>query len=65
MIRTNANSTPTLIVNGKYKVTGNSFEDMLRIASALIAQERARMAGGAPGRTCRRSAGLIAHADAR
>ncbi|BCT92421.1 hypothetical protein LYSHEL_14450 [Lysobacter helvus] len=46
MQRTNANSTPTLIVNGKYKVTGTSFEDMLRIASALIAQERA--AGAAP-----------------
>ena len=28
-----AKSTPTLIVNGKYKVTGKSFEDMLRIAS--------------------------------
>jgi thiol:disulfide interchange protein DsbA len=48
MQRTNAASTPTLIVNGKYRVTGTSFEDMLRIASALIAQERARMAGGAP-----------------
>jgi thiol:disulfide interchange protein DsbA len=46
MIRSGANSTPTLIVNGKYKVTGNSFEDMLRIASGLIAKERA--AGGAP-----------------
>ncbi|KGQ18334.1 Periplasmic thiol:disulfide interchange protein DsbA [Lysobacter dokdonensis DS-58] len=41
MIRSGANSTPTLIVNGKYKVTGNSFEDMLRIASGLIAKERA------------------------
>ena len=47
MQRTNANSTPTLIVNGKYKVTGTSFEDMLRIASALVAQERAAMAAGA------------------
>lgn len=46
MIRSGANSTPTLIVNGKYKVTGNSFEDMLRIASGLIAKERA--ADGAP-----------------
>jgi thiol:disulfide interchange protein DsbA len=46
MIRSGANSTPTLIVNGKYKVTGESFEDMLRIASGLIAKERA--AGGAP-----------------
>jgi thiol:disulfide interchange protein DsbA len=41
MIRSGANSTPTLIVNGKYRVTGNSFEDMVRIASGLIARERA------------------------
>jgi thiol:disulfide interchange protein DsbA len=45
MIRSGANSTPTLIVNGKYRVTGNSFEDMIRIASKLVARERA--AGGA------------------
>ena len=47
MIRSGANSTPTLIVNGKYKVTGESFEDMLRIASGLIAKERAAK-GAAP-----------------
>ncbi len=32
--------TPTLVVNGKYRVKGRSFEDMLRITDALIAQER-------------------------
>lgn len=32
--------TPTLIINGKYKVLGNSFEQMLRNADALIARER-------------------------
>ena len=32
--------TPTLIVNGKYKVLGNSFEQMLSNADALIARER-------------------------
>jgi len=48
MMRTGANSTPTLIVNGKYRVMGNSFEDMLRIASALIARERAATSGMAP-----------------
>lgn len=47
MIRSGANSTPTLIVNGKYRVTGNSFEDMIRIASQLIARERAAAAGTA------------------
>lgn len=32
--------TPTLIVNGRYRVLGQSFEDMLRITDALIARER-------------------------
>ncbi|MDR2873121.1 MAG: thiol:disulfide interchange protein DsbA/DsbL [Xanthomonadaceae bacterium] len=40
--RTEVDGTPALIVNGKYRVTGgNSFEDKLRIASWLIAQEHA------------------------
>ena len=34
-------STPTLIIDGKYRVKGKTFPDMLRIADALIAQERA------------------------
>lgn len=34
--------TPTLIVNGKYRVLGNSFPDMLRITDALIAHERSQ-----------------------
>lgn len=33
--------TPSLIVNGKYLVKGQSWEDMLRIADHLIARERA------------------------
>lgn len=32
--------TPSLIVNGKYRVLGNSYDDMLRIADQLIARER-------------------------
>ncbi|HJR72767.1 MAG TPA: thiol:disulfide interchange protein DsbA/DsbL [Luteimonas sp.] len=32
--------TPTLIVNGKYRILGNSYKDMLRIADQLIAAER-------------------------
>ena len=39
--RVNANSTPQLIVNGKYRVRGQSWDDMLRIADVLIAHERA------------------------
>lgn len=34
--------TPTLIVNGKYRVTGRSFEDTLRITDYLVKKERAR-----------------------
>ena len=48
MMRTGANSTPTLIVNGKYRVTGDTFEDMLRIAGLLIARERAATSPMAP-----------------
>ncbi len=40
-LRSNIGGTPSLIVNGKYLVKGTSYEDMLRIAAQLIAQERA------------------------
>ena len=40
-IASGVTGTPTLIVNGKYRVKGRSFPDMLRITDALIAQERA------------------------
>ncbi|MBB1061361.1 thiol:disulfide interchange protein DsbA/DsbL [Marilutibacter spongiae] len=33
--------TPTLIVNGRYRVLGRTLEDNLRIASALVERERA------------------------
>lgn len=39
--RSKITGTPSLIVNGKYLVKGQSFEDMLRIADHLIASERA------------------------
>ena len=38
--RSKIESTPTLIVNGKYRVQGRTYDDMFRIADALIAQER-------------------------
>lgn len=38
-------STPTMLVNGKYRVTGRGFEEVLRITDHLIAQERARASG--------------------
>ena len=37
-------TTPTLVVNGKYRVTGKTPEDNLRIATQLIARERAGQA---------------------
>ncbi len=40
--RSGVESTPTLVVAGKYRVVGKSFEDMLRITDHLVAQERAK-----------------------
>jgi thiol:disulfide interchange protein DsbA len=34
--------TPSIVVNGRYLVRGDSVDDMLRIASALIEQEHSR-----------------------
>ena len=39
-IRSGIEATPTLVVNGKYRVRGKSHEDGLRIAEQLIARER-------------------------
>ena len=40
-VRSGIRGTPTLIINGKYRVQGRSLQDNLRIADALIATERA------------------------
>lgn len=37
-LRNGVEFTPTLIVNGRYRITGRSLDDNLRIASALIAE---------------------------
>lgn len=47
IIQQQVNSTPTLIVNGKYKVEGRTWEDRLRIASALIDHVRSQSAAPA------------------
>lgn len=39
--RSGVEGTPALVVNGRYRVIGTSYEDMLRIAEHLIARERA------------------------
>ncbi|WP_147674854.1 thiol:disulfide interchange protein DsbA/DsbL, partial [Vulcaniibacterium tengchongense] len=49
IMRSGIDATPTLVVNGKYRITGKSFEDTLRIADHLVAQERAKLAGAAAG----------------
>ncbi len=46
-IRSGVEGTPTLVVNGKYRVLGRTHEDALRITEQLIARERAARAGGA------------------
>jgi thiol:disulfide interchange protein DsbA len=46
MQRARVPSTPTIVVNGRYLVRGDSYQDMLRIASFLIEKEHSRAAGG-------------------
>ncbi|HVR80580.1 MAG TPA: thiol:disulfide interchange protein DsbA/DsbL [Luteimonas sp.] len=41
LLSSGVEGTPTLIVDGKYRVLGKSYDDMLRITDLLIAQERA------------------------
>jgi thiol:disulfide interchange protein DsbA len=42
IVRSQANSTPTMIVNGKYRIKGTSFENMLENTNAMIARVRAQ-----------------------
>jgi thiol:disulfide interchange protein DsbA len=66
MQRTGVDSTPVLIVAGKYRVTGDSHEDNLRIAEHLIAMERgqtAPAAAEAPAATDASTGGADAPAD--
>jgi thiol:disulfide interchange protein DsbA len=44
-VRSGIDATPTLVVNGKYRIRGRSLEDNLRIADQLIARERAQVDG--------------------
>ena len=46
-IASGADGTPTLVVNGRYRVTAASLEDALRITDWLVARERGRAGGGA------------------
>lgn len=40
-VRSGIRGTPSLIINGKYRVQGRTLQDSLRIADALVAMERA------------------------
>mgnify|MGYP006391336111 FL=1 len=40
-LRAGVNATPTLIVNGKYRITAKSLENSLQVADFLIQKERA------------------------
>lgn len=40
LVRSGARGTPTLVINGKYRVQGRTLHDVLRIAEQLIAAER-------------------------
>jgi thiol:disulfide interchange protein DsbA len=46
IVRSGIDSTPTVVVNGKYKVRGRSLEDILRITDQLVARERAAAQAG-------------------
>lgn len=41
-------STPTFIVNGKYRITSNTLDGMFRTLNQLVVGERAKAAGSAP-----------------
>ncbi len=42
--RSGVDGTPTIVVAGKYRVTGMTFDETLRIADQLVARERASVA---------------------
>lgn len=49
MQKSGVEGTPTMVVAGKYRITGGkTYDDVLRIAEHLIARERAAISGGAP-----------------
>ena len=47
MVRSGVGGTPTIVVDGKYRVLGKSYPDMLRITDQLISRERAAGASAA------------------
>ncbi|MDQ3617748.1 MAG: thiol:disulfide interchange protein DsbA/DsbL [Pseudomonadota bacterium] len=63
LLRTGVDSTPTMLVNGKYRIMGGiAYDEVLRITDHLVARERAAASAGAvvPAET---SAGTAADAS--
>lgn len=44
LMRSEVDGTPSVVVAGKYRVTGKSSQDVLRITDALVSRERAALA---------------------
>jgi thiol:disulfide interchange protein DsbA len=47
-VRTGVEGTPTVIINGRYRVQGRTLQDILRITDALIVQARAATPAAKP-----------------
>ena len=45
IVKSGVEGSPSVVVDGKYRVTGKTLEDMLRIATHLVAKERAARGG--------------------
>ncbi len=60
-MRSGIDSTPSVVINGKYRVKGKSFEDMLRIANQLIARERAAQGGTPPAEAAQQGGTAAGH----
>jgi thiol:disulfide interchange protein DsbA len=45
ILKSGVDSSPTMVVDGKYRVTGKTLEDTLRITTHLLAKERAARGG--------------------
>jgi protein dithiol oxidoreductase (disulfide-forming) len=47
IVQQQVGNTPNVMINGKYRVLGRTFEDRFRVADIIIAHERAQAAGAA------------------
>ena len=48
MVRSGVSGTPTIVVNGKYRVTGGrTYQDVMQITDRLIQKARAEAGGAA------------------